>query len=290
MSKTFKFFIIGFISTLISFIVYGSIRAFEGNYLSNNLFGGIFFALASLLSIMLCLKAIKSIWTMPVILFCILQGCNYAKSNQQVVVSEDCGMSWKKIRSGDAVPKSGINTCYMKVVMPNYPMQGEAKFVANLSGKVRASIHIDYDYNITDALSFINQAKFLGNANVNADDPKAIGEGFETAENTVIDKRIRDVAKAIFLQEDIVELDQSEIEGRLLIESNKVLEALGIHLNFITLTIDPDDQTREAIDVSTAMKIYRSKGLEELGKQVISQRAGATKIVVENKIDQKKED
>lgn len=56
-----------------------------------------------------------------------------------------------------------------------------------------------------------------------------------------------------------------------------------IKINFITLTFDLDEQTRQAIDVSTAMKIYQSKGLEELGKQVMIERAGATKIIVENK-------
>ncbi|MFM8835054.1 MAG: hypothetical protein ACKOEV_15745 [Cytophagales bacterium] len=64
-----------------------------------------------------------------------------------------------------------------------------------------------------------------------------------------------------------------------------MLEPLGVHLNFITLTFDLDEQTRQAIDVSTAMKIYESRGLVEIGKEVISQRAGATKIVVENKAE-----
>jgi hypothetical protein len=58
---------------------------------------------------------------------------------------------------------------------------------------------------------------------------------------------------------------------------------LGVHLNFITLTFDLDEQTRQAIDVSTAMKIYDSKGLTDVGKQVIAARAGATKITVETK-------
>jgi hypothetical protein len=33
------------------------------------------------------------------------------------------------------------------------------------------------------------------------------------------------------------------------------------------------------------MKIYESKGLQEIGKQVMSQRAGAPKIVIENKTE-----
>lgn len=61
-----------------------------------------------------------------VVIATILQSCNYAKSNQQVVVSSDCGKSWTKITAGESVPKAGLNACYMKVVIPNYPMQGES--------------------------------------------------------------------------------------------------------------------------------------------------------------------
>jgi len=212
-----------------------------------------------------------------------MSSCNYAKSNQQVVVSSDCGMTWEKINAGDAVPKGVANPCYMKVVIPNFPMQGDSRFITNLKDRVRAFVHIDYDYSITDPLEFIKQAKFLGKANANADSDGALEpSAFEGAENMVIDKRIRDVSKALFLNEDIVELDQSEIENKLLEVSNKVLEPLGVSLNFITLTFDLDEQTRQAIDVSTAMKIYESKNLSDLGKAVIIQKAGAARVVVED--------
>ncbi len=215
-----------------------------------------------------------------------LESCNYAKSNQQVVVSSDCGMTWEQIKAGEAVPKGGLNACYMKVVIPNYPMQGESKFISNLKDRVRANVHIDYDYSITSPLAFIKQAKYLGKANTDADNEAAIGDAFEGAENMVIDKRIKDVAKGVFINADIVELDQSDMETHLLNESNKVLEPLGVHLNFITLTFDLDEQTRQAIDVTTAMKIYESKGLQDIGKQVITQRAGATKInITDRKIE-----
>lgn len=217
-------------------------------------------------------------------LACTILACNYAKSNQQVVVSSDCGMTWKKINAGDAVPKGVGNPCFMKVVMPNYPMQGDSRFISNFKDRVRAAVHIDYDYSITDPLAFIKQAKYLGKANAHADDDGALNpDAFEGAENMVIDKRIRDISKNILLAEDIVELEQADLENRLFVESNKVLEPLGIHLNFITLTFDLDEQTRQAIDVSTAMKIYDSKGLSDVGKQVISARAGATKISIEQK-------
>ena len=75
------------------------------------------------------------------------------------------------------------------------------------------------------------------------------------------------------------------IEEKLEIESNKLLEKYGVKLNFLTLTFIPDEQTRQAIDVATAFRIYESKGIKELGEKVMSARAGATKVAVENKTE-----
>ena len=286
MNKFIKISIIAVALTIVSLMLYGFIKAMFGNYIINNPFNAVFMIIGLALIIYGFVKGAKYVWTLSIVaVLFTMQSCNYAKSNQQVVVSDDCGMTWKKINAGDAVPKVGLNACYMKVVIPNYPMQGESKFISNLKDRVRANVHIDYDYSITEPLAFIKQAKYLGKANTDADNEDAIGNAFEGAENMVIDKRIKDVAKGVFIDADIVELDQSEMETHLLNESNKVLEPLGVHLNFITLTFDLDEQTRQAIDVSTAMKIYESKGLQDIGKQVMSQRAGATKIVVENKTE-----
>jgi hypothetical protein len=287
MNKYSKISIIAVALTIVGLVFYGFTKAMIGNYLANNPFNAVLMTIGVGLLVYGLIKGVKHIWTLSILaLIVTIQSCNYAKSNQQVVISDDCGMNWKKINAGDAVPKGGLNACYMKVVIPNYPMQGESKFISNLKDRVRANVHIDYDYSITEPLAFIKQAKYIGKANVNADDPDAINESaFESAENMVIDKRIKDVAKAVFINEDIVELDQSDIETHLLNESNKILEPLGVRLNFITLTFDLDEQTRQAIDVSTAMKIYESKGLQEIGKQVMAQRAGATKIIMENKTE-----
>lgn len=286
MKKIIKTSVTALSVTIICLLLYGLSKAILGNYIINNPFNVVFMIIGLSLLIYGFVKWSKYAWALSIVaIFFTMQSCNYAKSNQQVVVSDDCGMTWKKINAGDAVPKGGLNACYMKVVIPNYPMQGESKFISNLKDRVRANVHIDYDYSITEPLAFIKQAKFLGKANIDPDNEDAIGNAFEGAENMVIDKRIKDVAKGVFIDADIVELDQSDMETHLLNESNKVLEPLGVHLNFITLTFDLDEQTRQAIDVSTAMKIYESKGLQEIGKQVMSQRAGATKIIVENKTE-----
>jgi hypothetical protein len=50
-------------------------------------------------------------------------------------------------------------------------MSGDTQFIANLNGKdkIKATIHIDYDYNIVDGLLFMKEAKSLGKSNVDAD-------------------------------------------------------------------------------------------------------------------------
>jgi hypothetical protein len=226
----------------------------------------------------------KNKWMLVIFAVASISACNYAKSNQQVLVSDDCGITWKKIDAGEAVPKGTWNPCYVKIVVPNYPMQGQSSFISNFSEKVRAKVILDYDYSITEALSFIKQAKTLGRANADPDDEELVNTtAFESAENRVIDVRLRDVVKRLLLSENIVDVDQSQLEQMIQDETNKVLKPYGVELNFITLTFDLDEQTRQAIDVATAIKIYDSKGISEVGKLVMTARAGATKVIVENK-------
>ena len=274
-----------FILLIVAFASYGIVKAGLGNFVQNASFittGLILIGFALL--VYLSYKAVRHLWFMGLMALVVLSGCNYAKSNQQVLVSTDCGMTWEAINAGDAVPKGTMNPCYMKVVIPNFPMQGESKFIGNLKDRVKVNVEIDYDYSITNGLSFIKEAKSLGKANADADADEALNSvAFESAENRVIDKRIREVAKSLFLNEDIVDMEQADLEEKLEIESNKLLEKYGVRLNFLILTFIPDEQTRQAIDVATAMRIYESKGIKEVGEKVIAARAGAPKIVVENK-------
>jgi hypothetical protein len=287
MNKFSKIMATIFGSLTVSFAAFGIIKAGLGNYVQNASFvtTGLIM-LAFIVLVYLCYKGVRYVWTLGMLAAIIATGCNYAKSNQQVLVSTDCGMSWKAINAGDAVPKGTMNPCYMKVVVPNFPMQGESKFIGNLKDRVKVNVEIDYDYSITNGLSFIKEAKSLGKANVDADSDEALNEAaFESAENRVIDKRIREIAKNLFLNEDIVDMEQADLEEKLEVESNKLLENYGVRLNFLTLTFIPDEQTRQAIDVATAVRIYESKGIKELGEKVMSARAGATRVTVENKTE-----
>ena len=273
----FKYIVLGLVT---AFVMWAAVATYNSGFLQNAPFPTLMLALAAFAAAAYGIyQGYSSLVVVPML--AVLTSCSFAKSNQQVLVSSDCGSNRELIEAGTAVPHGTVNPCHMKVVIPNYPMQGDTKYTVNMAERVKVKVEIDYDYSIINPLAFINQAKILGSANAHADD---VSEGndnkFEQAENQVIDKRIRDVSKELFLHQDIVEMDQNVIEDSLLVLVNERLKPLGVQLNFITLTFLLDSQTNTAIDVATAFKIYQSRGLEEVGKQVISAQAGATKITI----------
>lgn len=209
----------------------------------------------------------------------ITQSCDYATSNVQTLYTSDCGVSWTLIKAGQSIPKA-MGMCSYKVTIPDYPMQGESKFKTSFKDKVLANVEVTYDYVIEDGIKFIAEAKYLGKSNVAADDKSNNSDAYETAENSVIDKRIKEVARKLLINEDITDFAQDEFEDALLEQVNKLLDSKGVKLNFLSFVPIPDEQTRNAIDVATASKIYKAKGLDEVGKEVMAAKAGATKITV----------
>jgi hypothetical protein len=215
-----------------------------------------------------------------------ITSCDRAQSNVQTLYTSNCGVSWQLIKAGETLPK-GLGMCSYKITVPDYPMQGESVFKSAFANRVMAKIEVTYDYSITDAIEYVGEAKYLGKINSDSDDEANSSKAYETAENSVIDKRIKEVARDLLINEDIVEFSQAEFETTLLNQVNKLLDSKGVKLNFLSFVPIPEEQTRQAIDVVTAMKIYESKGLIEVGRAVSSARAGATKVEVIVQKDEK---
>lgn len=221
----------------------------------------------------------RILFAFAVVMLMGMESCDYAQSNVQTLITNDCGVTWKLIQPGESIPKR-IGVCQYKVTVPNYPMQGESLFKTAFKDRVLANIEVTYDYSITDPIDYIAEAKYLGKANSASDDGSNAAAIYETAENSVIDKRIKEASRNLLINEDIVEFSQAEFEDKLLKEVNKMLESKGVQLNFLSFVPIPEEQTRQAIDVVTAAKIYKSQGLEDLGKAVSAARAGASKVQV----------
>lgn len=206
-----------------------------------------------------------------------LQSCDKSQANVRTLISNDCGVTWELIPAGQTIPKR-LTACELKTTIPGAPMTGESHFKTNFANKVKTNIDMDYEYEIVDPVKFITEAPYLAKTNSDADEVSSDPSRFESAENSIIDKRIKDIARDLLLNIDIVEFDQSEFEDTLQTEVNKALADRGVYINYLSFVPTPSEQTEQAIDVATAMKIYQSKGLEEVGKQVIANKAGATRV------------
>jgi len=210
-----------------------------------------------------------------VVVVVVTSACSRAYANKQTLVTTDCGVSWNLIKPGETIGVQ-VGPCSYTVTIPDYPMPGETRFKASFKNRVLATVEIPYEYSIVDGKVFISEAKYLGKANSDGNDES--NSSYESAENTVIDKRIREAVTNLLINEDIVDFSQAEFEDRLLEEVNKRLVSKGVHLNFLSFVPIPEEQTRLAIDMMTAMKVYESKGLKELGEKVAVARAGSAKI------------
>lgn len=226
------------------------------------------------------MKKLFTIFT--VLIVALLAGCDRAPANVQTLQTTDCGVSWNVIKPGQRIPTT-VGPCSYNTVLPDYPMQGEMEFKAQFEGNVLVTAKITYDYEITDPLRFLGEAKFLGRQRGSAKDAadSSSMSGIEAAENQVIDKRIREAATSRTVKLNIVDFNPAKFEDELQVGANVDLGSRGIRLNSMTLVIIPEEQTRQAIDAATAMNVYASKGLRDLGERLAVARAGAAKIVLE---------
>lgn len=205
-------------------------------------------------------------------------GCSYAHSNMQTLITTDCGVTWTLIKAGQSIPTGTANPCYRKVTIPDYPMQGDAKFKSTFKGNTKADIDLSYNYRITDAIKFINEAKYIGSQSA-SEDGKANDTRFEGAENAVIDRHIRDIQRDLLVSEDIVDFDAPAFEEKLLKPVNERLAERGVQIDYISFVPNPSPVTEDAIDVSTALRVYKANGIpEEVAYKLMVAKLGAANI------------
>lgn len=203
--------------------------------------------------------------------------CERAMANKQTLKTNNCGVSWELIPAGQTIA-SPIGMCSYYVTIPDYPMQGEANFKTSFKNRVLATVSISYDYQITDGKAFISEAKYIGKMNSSAEDESNASGAYETAENVVIDKRLREIVGNLLRDQDIVEFDAGEFEDKLLADINDQLKPRGVKLNTLAFVPTPQPHTAEAIDIVTSLRVYQAAGVEEEGKRIVVARAGAPSI------------
>lgn len=224
----------------------------------------------------------KILLVLAVIGVVLLTGCDRAPSNVKTMQTTDCGVTWMAIKPGERIPSTVGNRCAYNTVLPDYPMQGDAEFLTQFAGNILVKVKIGYDYEIVDGIKFLKVAKFLGKQSGTAAEAAAGTHmpQFEIAENVVIDIVLRELTTSKTLPIDIVTFNPSAFEDQLYKIANEALAERGVKLNTMTFVTIVEDQTRMAIDAATAMSVYKSKNMEELGRQLVIARAGATSVTV----------
>lgn len=212
----------------------------------------------------------------------VLSACGRADANVQTLQTTDCGVNWILIKPGQTIPTT-VGVCSYNTTLPAYAMQGDTEFKAQFQQNVLVTVRISYDYEIVDPLKFIGEAKFLGKQGgaSSGTDARKDNSAIEMAENSVIDKRIREATTSMTVQKNIVDFNTAKFEEDLEKATNKDLLDRGVKINSMTFVMIPEDQTRMAIDAATAVKVYASNGLEEFGQKIAIARAGATQIRID---------
>lgn len=209
----------------------------------------------------------------------LLSACARAPSNIHALSTEDCGAHWVKLATGSSVPKHTGNVCGYNLAVPNWPMAGDADFKTQFKGQVLTRARWSYTYSITDPIRFISNAAYLGkmggSLEISADD---VGKRYEMAENILIDKTLREVTITQTQEMEIVKANPATIEDTVFALVKTLLDAKGITITDMALVIEPDAQTRLAIDVATAIQVYENAGIADVGKQIAIANAGAARI------------
>jgi hypothetical protein len=109
---------------------------------------------------------------------------------------------------------------------------------------------------------------------------ESVGSRYEMAENILIDRLLREVATELTRSIDVVSANPAEIEEIIFKRAKSDLEARGINLLDLALVVKNDDQTRNAIDSATALRVYENAGIGDVGRQIIVARSVAARINV----------
>ncbi len=212
-----------------------------------------------------------------VLLFSSCNGCRQIPANQIVLNSDNYGKTWTQLTANQTVPSCNMPGCY-NLYLPATTMGGELSSIQRV-GKTGESAKVKmlytYMWEISDPLKFVTEAKELrGGGDYTSD------ASLEVIESRLIDRHFHDISARLLVDEDVKNFDQALFEGKLTPELNKDMDKYGISITGVSAVPEFGEQLETALDAAQALEVYKSIGEEELGKQIIIQKAGATNINV----------
>lgn len=203
-------------------------------------------------------------------------GCRKIPANQFVLNSENYGKEWKLLGADETVPACNMAGCY-NVYLPATTMVGDLSSIQRV-GKTGESARVKflftYQWEIVEPLLFIKEAKELKDGDYTSDG------SLEGIENRLIDKHFHDRAAELLVEESVRNFDQAYFEKKLLVSINDDLKKYGVAISAASVVPEFGRFLEDALDAATALDFYKSIGEESLGREIIKQNAGASKVIV----------
>lgn len=202
-------------------------------------------------------------------------GCRQIPANQVVLNSDNYGKNWRELNKNETVPACNLPGCY-NLYLPATTMGGElssTQRVGKTGEAAKVKMLYTYMWEIADPLRFVTEAKELrGGGDYTSD------ASLEIIESRLIDRHFHDISAKLLVDEDVKSFDQAKFEARLTPELNKDMEQYGVRITAVSVVPEFGEQLETALDAAQALEVYKSIGQEELGKDIIRAKAGATNI------------
>ncbi len=211
-----------------------------------------------------------------VALIAALSSCrSIVNPNEWVVSTATCWNTMTVTKSGQAIPRL-TTTCDRMVILPATFMGADFQIETKFENKVAGLINLTYQWRISEPLKFISAAKSI-TSSATSDDKKIDVNALEAIENSVVDKMIIDVIRE-YTPNKSAGIDELTIEKEIYQLCQNRFGDRGVEFASMSVNVNFSQQIEEAFDVISALAFYKANGEENLGREVIKAKAGATNI------------
>lgn len=199
--------------------------------------------------------------------------------NEWVIATTTCWNDMWVLEAGEAIPRL-YTPCDRMIILPASYLSADFETETKFKNRVAGIVNITYRWRISDPTLFIQTAKSVISSPTSGDkkiDPDAL----EAIENSVVDKMLIDVVREYTPNKD-AGIDELQVEKDLQGICSQKMGERGVEFANMSVNITFTEQIEQALDVSSALEVYKAKGIEEFGKQVILEKAGAPTIILNN--------
>lgn len=206
--------------------------------------------------------------------------------NEWVVSTTTCWNTMSVTKAGQPLPRL-LTPCDRMVILPATELSAEFICETKFKNRVAGIVTLSYQWKITDPVQFIQSSKSITSSSTDNEhkiDPNVL----ENLENSVVDKMLIDLVREYTPNKE-AGVDESIIEKEIGDLSKSKFANRGVEFYNMSVNVNFTPQTEEALDVISALQFYKLSGEEQLGREVIRMKAGATRVVQtqENKTEAK---